>query len=386
MRRRSFVNALGLSAVAAAVPAGLAGCAASTTASARHRTPSGVPLRRVQVAEDRIIRTVVGLRPFRPSGFRVAAEKRGEMLLVHNYGHGGGGWTLSWGTAHLALEHALASGHRRAVVLGCGIVGLTSARLLQRHGFDVEIHAADLPPATTSNIAGAQWSPASVYDREAMTPAFAAQFERALELSYRYFQEQVGSRFGVRWVSNYLLSDAPFDPERDFRAEFPHLYPEALELAPGQHPFPVPHARHFDTMFMEPPHYLPVIEDEFRRAGGRIVRRRFADLDEVAALGFPVVVNCTGLGAGALVGDREIMPVKGQLTVLLPQQEVDYLLIHDGRYMFPRADGILLGGTHEKGEWSLDVNEAARARILAGHRAFFAAMEDPLARPNPARA
>jgi FAD dependent oxidoreductase. len=192
----------------------------------------------------------------------------------------------------------------------------------------------------------------------------------------------VGSRYGVRWVSNYMLSDSPFDPERDFRAEYPQLYPESVELGPGEHPFPVPHARHFDTMFMEPPHYLPVIEDEFRRAGGRIVRRRFEDVAELDALGFPVVVNCTGLGAGALLGDPEIMPIKGQLTVLLPQEEVDYLVIHDGRYMFPRADGILLGGTHERGEWSLDVNEEAKARILAGHRAFFAAMDDPLARPR----
>jgi glycine/D-amino acid oxidase-like deaminating enzyme len=265
-------------------------------------------------------------------------------------------------------------------VIGCGIVGLTTARLLQRHGFDVEIHAAELPPKTTSNIAGAQWSPASVYDREALRPAFARQLERALGLSYRYFQEQVGTRYGVRWVSNYLLSDTPFDPERDFRSDYPELYPEAVDLAPAEHPFPVPHARHFDTMFMEPPHYLPVIEEEFRQAGGRIVRRHFADLDEVTGLGFPVVVNCTGLGAGALVGDPELMPIKGQLTVLLPQEEVDYLVIHDGRYMFPRADGILLGGTHERGEWSLAVNEEAKARIVAGHRDFFDAMDDPASR------
>lgn len=383
MRRRTFVSTLGLSALAATLPGGLAGCAAAPSAAGvRFRTPSGVPLRRVDVAEDRIIRTVVGLRPFRPSGFRVAAEKRDAMLLVHNYGHGGGGWTLSWGTAHLALEHALASEHRRAAVIGCGIVGLTTARLLQRHGFEVEIHTAELPPKTTSNIAGAQWSPASVYDRDAMTPTFAAQLERALTLSYRYFQEQVGTRYGVRWVSNYLLSDDPFDPDNDFRADYPSLYPEAVDLAPAEHPFPAPHARHFDTMFMEPPHYLPVIEDEFRRAGGRIHRRRFADVAELDDLGFPVVVNCTGLGAGELVGDGEIMPIKGQLTVLLPQEEVDYLVIHDGRYMFPRADGVLLGGTHERGEWSLDVNEEAKARILAGHRAFFGAMDDPLARPR----
>src|SRR5687767_12705625 len=58
----------------------------------------------VKVSRDRIIREVVGLRPYRPEGFVVDAERVGSKLLVHNYGHGGAGITLSWGTASLALD------------------------------------------------------------------------------------------------------------------------------------------------------------------------------------------------------------------------------------------------------------------------------------------
>src|SRR5712691_5800325 len=58
----------------------------------------------VKVARNRIIREVVGLRPYRPQGFAVEAERLGEKLLVHNYGHGGAGVTLSWGTASLAVD------------------------------------------------------------------------------------------------------------------------------------------------------------------------------------------------------------------------------------------------------------------------------------------
>src|SRR6185295_4079569 len=135
-------------------------------------------LGRVLVSADRIIRTDVGFRPFRPSGFVVRAETLGDKLLVHNYGHGGAGVTLSWGTADLAVEQIAASGRRGPVaVLGCGVVGLATARLLQTHGFDVAVYTRDLPLDTTSNVAGALWYPHLVVDDARRTPAFDAQFE-----------------------------------------------------------------------------------------------------------------------------------------------------------------------------------------------------------------
>jgi glycine/D-amino acid oxidase-like deaminating enzyme len=65
-------------------------------------------------------------------------------------------------------------------------------------------------------------------------------------------------------------------------------------------------------------------------------------------------------------------PIKGQLTVLLPQPEVDYAVLYRGLYMFSRRDGVLLGGTHEEGEWSLEPNLAAKQRLLEGHARLFA--------------
>lgn len=40
-------------------------------------------------------------------------------------------------------------------------------------------------------------------------------------------------------------------------------------------------------------------------------------------------------------------------------------------YMFPRSDGILLGGTHEEDVWSLEPNLPRKAELLAAHKAFF---------------
>jgi glycine/D-amino acid oxidase-like deaminating enzyme len=120
---------------------------------------------------------------------------------------------------------------------------------------------------------------------------------------------------------------------------------------------------------------LPAVLADFRLAGGHVVVREFASRSQLASLTEPVIVNCTGLGAASLFGDEELIPIKGQLVVLAPQPEVDYITIGPGDlYMMPRADGIILGGTHERNVWTLEPNPVETERILRGHRELFARM------------
>src|SRR5215472_13987487 len=86
-------------------------------------SPAGCHLAPVRVSPDREIRTIAGLRPYRPSGFVVKAEKIGDTLVIHNYGHGGAGITLSWGTARLAVDLVPSDYRGTVAVLGCGAVG-----------------------------------------------------------------------------------------------------------------------------------------------------------------------------------------------------------------------------------------------------------------------
>ena len=369
--RRSLLQAMALLPLASA-------CALSPPTRSRNYTPSGLPLRRVIVSDARVIRTIAGLRPFRSAGFVVKAESYDDKIVIHNYGHGGGGITLSWGTSHLAMELALQTSHRRCAVLGCGAVGLATARLMQDRGWDVTIYAKDLPPNTTSNIAGGQWSPTSVYDEAALTPAFEMQFEQAMRHAYRYFQNLVGPKYGVRWISNYTVSNNPPSPE-NFNDKYADMYPQLMDLTPDQHPFAAPFVRHYDTMLIEPAIYLPAMMQDYYAAGGLIVVREFTDRADVLTLAEPVIINCTGLGSRDLFDDEELFPIKGQLSFLLPQSEVNYILIGNGIYMFPRSDGILLGGTFERHEWSLTPDPQETRRILDQHQAFFAAMDDPWA-------
>ncbi len=221
VNRRSWLKTAGI----AALGVGAAARCARDPSQARS-------LARVNVSPDRVIRTVVGLRPFRPTGFRLESESLVGKTVVHNYGHGGGGMTMSWGTAHLAMEAVLATGETTAAVLGCGGVGLATARLLQRHGIEVIVYAKDLPPQTTSNVACAQWSPAESADPNRRTPAFMEQFTRAARLSYRYFQDLAGDDYGVRWLENYAISEHPFEDRGSRSSDSPirDLFPEIEDL------------------------------------------------------------------------------------------------------------------------------------------------------------
>ena len=365
---------------------GLSGCAARSRSLPR----SPLRLAPVRAEWDRIIRTTVGLRPHRPSGFLLAVDRLDDTTVIHNYGHGGAGMSLSWGTGRLAAELALAHESRRAAVIGCGAAGLAAARQLQRHGFDVTIYARAVPPDTTSNMSFAGFTPTSgLVDDDLRSPAWDAQFREAAELSYRQLQLLVGRGYGVSWLESYALrASEPRARGRGEGDEVPllpaHLRTGTTLLGPGEHPFPTRYANRRVQMRIEPSVYLDALVRDVVEFGGRIVIRTFTAPGQLVELDEPLVINCTGLGARDLFGDDELVPLKGQLTVLVPQPEVDYGTFGGlpgssrggglGIHMQPRSDGIVLGGTSERGAWSLEPDQEAMKRIVDAHRAVFSAM------------
>ena len=356
--RRSLL-AFGAAAVTLAPLAGRAGEAPAPGVQG--------PLPKVEVGPDQVARQIAGLRPFRPSGFVVRSEPFGDKTLIHNYGHGGCGVTLSWGTADMAARLALATPHRQAAVIGCGVVGLTTARLLQDHGFRVSIHAAELPPDTTSNIAAGAFGVTTIVDDAHRSGEIVGQIQQAARFSYHYFQNFLGERYGVRWMDFFILGDQPMELPWEFTIT-PELFPFVV-FGPGEHPFPSKYATRFHTLIAETNVFLPALIADFLTRGGSLHVRSFPDRAALQLLDAPLIVNCTGLGAKALFGDEELTPVKGQLTVLRPQEAVKYAYLDPvlDLYMFSRGDGVILGGSHEKGVWSTDVDAARAAQILDGH-------------------
>ena len=368
--RRSVLKGGAIAVLGSAVPVSLA--------RAQDSVPASVPvttLPKVDIAENRIIKEVAGLRPFRRSGFVLRAESFGDKTLIHNYGHGGCGVTLSWGTANMAVKLALATPHRAAAVIGAGVIGLTTARLLQDHGFTVTIYAAALPPDTTSNVAAGLFGVTEIADTDQLNGPFKPQLQEAVRFAHRYFQPFVGRDYGVDWLTFYLIGDEPQTQPPDF-AVTPEIYPFTT-YGPGEHPFPTKYAASFPTMIAATNIFLPRLVDEFVARGGKIEVKSFGSRAELGGLTEPLLVNCTGLGAKALFGDEELMPIKGQLTLLRPQADIDYCYL-DGRnfvYMFPRSDGIILGGSHEEGVATTTPDPQVAARIFKEHSRIIAGMK-----------
>lgn len=374
MQRRQFIKTSGLLGIAT-LATGSVACSTSQIASpyaSRNFIFSGSARRlpKLRLSHDRIIKETVGLRPFRPSGPRLETETLENKTIVHNYGHGGSGWSLSWGSADIAVEKAVQSGQTTFAVMGCGVMGLTTARTLQSKGYAVTIYAKELPPDITSSKATGTWSPAHlVCDPEKITPQFRATWERACRFSFATYQNLLGLNEIVTWVDHYMLLNAPRPVSGNDKPVPPlrmaGLTPERITLKRRQHPFRAAHAFLQTDMMFNIPSYLNKLIADFQSFGGKIHVREFKRLEDVDALAENCIINCTGLGAKELFGDKELTPVAGQLSFLIPQPEITYRLSTPDGYFIPRKDGIILGGNSLVGSWNTTPDPAQTEKVVA---------------------
>ncbi len=351
MNRRDFLM------IAAA--AGLSGCARKIRPAAT--TPALPPyavlpeLMPVRAQLDRIFRVTVCLRPFRAAGPRLEVERVGDQTVVHNYGHGGSGWSLSWGSSSLAVEKAMAVGERDVAVIGCGALGLTSAILLQRAGAKVTIYAKERPPEVRSARATGTWTPDSrIALTDSISPDFPALWEKMCRYSYHTYESYLGIAGNpVEWIDRYLLSDT--DPAlqgtrprqqglsfASFRDRVTDLTPRPQELPAGSHPFPTRYARRDSTLTFNIADYSRQLVNDYLVEGGKIEHAEFHAPSELSQLSQKVVINATGYGARALWKDESIVPVRGQIAWLIPQPEVHYGVMYNNVLMHSRRDGILV--------------------------------------------
>ncbi len=342
---------------AALVVAALDGCRVNAPAPATGTLPVPVlGLAPLRASTDRITQVTVCTRPFRAQGPRLDVEQIGQKNLVHNYGHGGSGWSLSWGSSAIAVRKAMAFGEREVAVIGCGAMGLTSGLLLQRAGAHVTIYAKDLPPNVRSSLASGIWSPDSrICFEEHATPAFRQRWASMARQSFQTYQGLLGLPGNpVEFIDNYFVSDKAGAVRRgsaaeDSRPKFAELQtdllgdliPHSEQFAPGTHPFRDRYLQRGSLMMFNIAPYARLLMSDFLANGGKIEIAEFHAPAELAKLREKVLINATGYGARALFGDESVTPVRGQLARMIPQPEINYGLLYKGVSFLPRRDGLV---------------------------------------------
>jgi glycine/D-amino acid oxidase-like deaminating enzyme len=312
-----------------------------------------VPLR---ASTDRITQITVCTRPFRAQGPRLDVEQIGQKIIVHNYGHGGSGWSLSWGSSGIAVQKAMAAGAQEIAVIGCGALGLTSGILAQRAGARVTIYAKDLPPNVRSSLASGLWTPDSrICLEERATPEFKQLWAGMARQSFQTYQSLLGLPGNpVEFIDNYFVSDEPAgmrrsEPSNDPRPKFANLQreliadliPQSQDFAPGSHPLGRHYLQRHTLMMFNISAYARLLMGDFVAAGGRIEIAEFHTPADFAKLREKVLINATGFGSRALFGDESIVPVRGQLARMIPQPDVNYGLYYQGVSFVPRRDGMV---------------------------------------------
>ena len=344
--------------------AGLAGLGAMTRAAAAQTAPT-LPMDRppalvpIRAHPDRIYDIKCCLRPFRTKGFNLSVEHIGDATVIHNYGHYGSGWCLSWGSADMQVQKAMSLSPKKIAVIGSGIIGLTSALVALRAGAQVTIYARELLPRTRSYRANGVWGVGTVALASDAPPNLGDTWEKMARTSFKYMRPYVGmAGKPIDWVDHYTLSDTPFDapppplPPMANGEERPVFYdmgdrirdldsiPQVL--TPDANPFPVPYATRATKMFWNFSEYGYLLNREFFDRGGKIVIRDFHSPSELAHLPEKVIINCPGFAARDWWKDKAMIPVRGQTEWLIPQPEVQYGLTYRNVETRSKSDGVMV--------------------------------------------
>jgi D-amino-acid oxidase len=243
------------------------------------------------------------------------------------------------------------SAQREVAVIGAGALGLTAALTAQRAGLKVTIYARERAPYVRSVRATGSWTPDSrIALASAAAPDFPAQWEAMARTSFAMYMSYIGiAGTPVEWTDRYSLSDGgphvyPGEGRDyvEYMDRIADLTPGLHELPPGTTPFPTKIVRRTTSLTFNVADYARQLMTDFLVAGGTIETREFHTPQELTALPQRAIIDCTGYAARQLWSDESLVPVRGQISWLIPQDGVTYGLNYKGLSVLARRDGIVL--------------------------------------------
>lgn len=235
-----------------------------------------------------------------------------------------------------------------ATVVGSGIVGLTTAILLQEAGFRVRLIAKERYENTLSSKVGAIWFPFEIQPRE-KTNIWAT-------LAYQRYESEIQAGNGVAFIPfiTAYTPDSNIDwtnqlPEGKVRKATTNELPKGMQMAFVS-----------EVPLAEPLVYLPHLFTRFLANGGTFEKRELTSLREMAALDTNVV-NCTGLGAKALCNDEDLHPMRGQI-LRCEKMGIPSFANATQRgglsYVINRSGDCVIGGTDYENDWNESIDPA----------------------------
>ncbi|MGI8593978.1 MAG: FAD-dependent oxidoreductase [Solirubrobacteraceae bacterium] len=240
------------------------------------------------------------------------------------------------------------------LVVGSGVIGLTTGVCLAETGLRVRIRTAALPQSTTSRAASAMWGPSFAEPRDRVLRWTEVTLDDLRELANR-------ADTGVRTARGTLASRRTAEPPP------PDVFPGLEVCPPDELPEGFVGAFRVLLPIVDMPRYLDYLLARLAEAGGEIEVRALRTLAE-AAEEAPVVVNCAGIGARDLVPDPALRPVRGQHVVVENPGLDDFFMEEplgtQWAGYFPHGDQVVLGGNADLDEWSLDPDPATAEGIV----------------------
>lgn len=244
-------------------------------------------------------------------------------------------------------------------VLGAGVSGLTTAIVLSEKGYSVQIITKKPPGQTTSAVAAAIWFPYEAYPAQKVS-----KWSKTSLLKFQQLSEAPDS--GVSFI--------PFTAYLDTHEEPWWLEALPLEnILDNNTTSPVhPNHRGYKLLvpLIETPIYLDYLVNRFMESGGEILQQEISSLKDLE--NYLLVVNCLGLGSKYLFDDHDLFPIQGQVVKVEPSPEIEgmateYTLGKNGdemAYIIPRRDGIILGGSAKKHNYSTKTDDSLTNRII----------------------